>query len=180
MVQQLLVVTNCNTVVNWGGCGPFKNKLISFFSIHLFPEMIFTLWGWLNWALVPAAHQSLKGGTTNTWMWNAVGHRVLLSLPGICLEKGKKHFIFLPLSDEKLQAGGVCLVSSQSHFLHFQSCLFVEFWAPKHPPCSISLPPQERIGCETDTSQGHQEGTAAFSLPPPAPSSPVYIKHKSA
>lgn len=96
------------------------------------------------------------------------------------LGKRKKHFLFLPLSDEKLQARGVCLVSSQSHFLHFQSCLFVEFWAPKHPPCSISLPPQKRIGCETDTSQGHQEGTAAFSLPPPAPSSPVYIKHKSA
>lgn len=119
-------------------------------------------------------------GTVNSWMWNAVGYRVLLFFPGVCLEKGKKHFNFLLLSDEKLQAGGVCLVSSQSHFLHFQSCLFVEFWAPIHPLCSISLPPQKRIGCETDTSQGHQEGTAAFSLPPPAPSSPACIKHNSA
>lgn len=91
------------------------------------------------------------------------------------LGKRKKHFIFLLLSAEKLQAGGVRLVSRQSHFLYFQSCLFVEFWAPKHPLCSISLPPK-RIGCETDTSQGHQEGSAAYSLPPPVPSSLVYIK----
>lgn len=69
-----------------------------------------------------------------------------------------------------MQAGGVCLVSSQSHFLYFQSCLFVEFWAPKHPLCSISLPPQKRIGCETDTSQFtrvQQHFHCHLLLPPP-------------
>lgn len=91
----------------------------------------------------------LGSGTSSVWL-SGRGHSqwqdveccrtqgALLSQ--VLLGKRKKRFTFLLLSDEKLQAGGVCLVFWQSHFLHFQSCLFVEFWAPEHPLCSTSLP----------------------------------------
>lgn len=94
---------------------------------------------------------------------------------GVCLEKGKNTLFFCCSVMRSCRQEVSVWFPDRAIF--FTSNL-VYLWNFE-PQNTLSVPspfPPKRIDCETDTSQGHQEGTAALSLPPPAPSSLVYIK----